>query len=185
MASVWQLNQVAQLIKQGGLIAYPTEAVWGIGCDPWNESAVFRILELKQRPIEKGLILIAASIGQFAFLIDKLSLEQQNILQASWPGPFTWLVPHNNLIPYCVSGNHRSVALRVTNHPLVKKLCSLTGPIISTSANVAGLPAATSRLMVEKYFHNRLEGVLNGFLGSEKKPSRICDLLTGQIIRNN
>lgn len=183
MASIWQLNYFAQLIKQGGVIAYPTEAVWGLGCDPWNEAAVLRILTLKQRPMAKGLILIAASISQLAFLLDKLPFEQQNILQKSWPGPITWLVPHNNLVPAWICGQHASIALRVTNHPLVKKLCSLTGPIVSTSANLAGLPAAKSRLMVEKYFHGQLDGMLNGLLGEQKKPSRICDLVTGQIIR--
>lgn len=185
MASDWQLKFVAQLIKQGGVIAYPTEAVWGLGCDPWNETAVLRVLDLKQRPLEKGLILIAASAQQFNFLIEQLSLEQQQRLQAYWPGPFTWLVPHHDLIPYWISGAHSRVALRVTNHPLVKKLCELTGPLVSTSANIAGLPAAKNNLMVEKYFHKQLDGLLSGALGSEKKPSRICDLITGHVIRNN
>lgn len=185
MASSWQLTFIAQLVKQGGVIAYPTEAVWGLGCDPYNEQAVLRVLELKQRPINKGVILIASAIEQFAFLIDKLPVEQQQKLQTSWPGPYTWLVPHHNLIPHWIAGEHATVALRVSNHPLIKQLCDLTGPLVSTSANLAGLPAAKNSLMVKKYFANQLDGLLNGPLGTEQKPSRICDLMTEQVIRSN
>lgn len=183
MATAWQIQQVAQLIKQGGVIAYPTEGVWGLGCDPWNEQATLRVLELKARPIEKGLILIASAIEQFAFILDGLPSEQLNKLQASWPSATTWLVPHHNKIPYWITGKHSSVALRVSDHPLVKKLCDVTGPLVSTSANPAQQASAQTRLMVEKYFHNQLDAVLNGELGKHSKPSQIIDLITGNVIR--
>lgn len=183
MATAWQIQQVAQLIKQGGVIAYPTEGVWGLGCDPWNEQATLRVLELKARPIEKGLILIASAIEQFAFILAGLPSEQLNKLQASWPGAVTWLVPHHNKIPYWITGKHSSVALRVSDHPLVKKLCDVTGPLVSTSANPAQQASAQTRLMVEKYFHNKLDAVLNGELGKHSKPSQIIDLITGNVIR--
>lgn len=87
MASDWQIQQVAHLIKQGGVIAYPTEGVWGLGCDPWDEQATLRVLELKARPVEKGLILIASTIEQFDFILHDLPKEQLAKLQQSWPGP--------------------------------------------------------------------------------------------------
>lgn len=183
MASDWQIQQVAHLIKQGGVIAYPTEGVWGLGCNPWDEQATLKVLELKARPVEKGLILIASTIEQFDFILHDLPKEQFAKLQQSWPGPFTWLVPHQDRVPDWITGTHATVALRVTNHPIVKALCDLTGPIVSTSANLAGQPSAQNRLMVEKYFHGQLDAVLNGELGKERKSSQITDLVTGKIIR--
>src|SRR5574344_2046560 len=171
MASQWQIQHAAQLIQQGGVIAYPTEAVWGLGCDPYNEPAVRRILAIKQRPMHKGLIVIAGAIEQFAELLQDLSPTQLQQLQASWPGPNTWLVPHAQRLPHWVTGAHSTVALRVSDHPLVQQLCALTGPIISTSANPAGLPAATSRLRIEQYFHQQLDAVLDAPLGGYHSPS--------------
>jgi L-threonylcarbamoyladenylate synthase len=99
----WSINPrvvyAARQIRRGGVVAYPTEAVWGLGCDPFNEEAVERILELKQRPIEKGVILIAASIDMFAPLLDPLDDLQRQRLKNSWPGPHTWLVPHHGMVP--------------------------------------------------------------------------------------
>lgn len=183
MASIWQLNHTAQIIASGGVVAYPTEAVWGLGCDPWNQNAVFKLLALKKRSVEKGLILIGASIKQFDFLLYDLSQDQLNLLQQSWPGANTWLVPHHNRVPYWVCGDHDMVAIRVPGHKIARKLCQQVGPIISTSANIATYPAAKTRLMVEYYFHAKLDAVLNGALGGAKNPSRICELATGKLIR--
>lgn len=183
MASQWQIQHAAQLIQQGGVIAYPTEAVWGLGCDPYNEQAVRRILAIKQRPMHKGLIVIAGAIEQFAELLQDLSPEQLQQLQACWPGPNTWLVPHKQRLPHWVTGAHSTVALRVSDHPLVQQLCALTGPIISTSANPAGLPAATSRLRIEQYFHQQLDAILDAPLGGYRSPSLIRDLSSGTVIR--
>lgn len=180
MVSHWQIQQFADLINQGCVVAYPTEGVWGLGCDPWDETAVLEILKIKNRPIEKGVILIASTIEQFDFLLYDLPSSLLEKLQKTWPGPFTWLVPHQNRVPYWITGDHATVALRVTNHPLVKALCDLTGPIVSTSANPAGLPSARSRLMVEKYFHKANISVLNGALGGAKTPSQIRDLISDE-----
>lgn len=183
MISNWQIQHVAHLLEQGTVIAYPTEGVWGIGCDPWNEQATLKVLALKSRSIKKGLILIASAIEQFDFILHDLPTQYRVKLEESWPGPFTWLAPHHNRVPYWITGDHSTVALRVTNHPLVKALCDLTGPIVSTSANPAGQPSAKTRLMVEKYFHNTGLTILNGRLGGAKTSSRICDLLTNKVHR--
>ncbi len=183
MTSRWQLHRATQCIRKGGVIAYPTEAVWGLGCDPWNEQAVQRILDIKQRPMHKGLILVAANIGQLAWLLEGLAAEQRKLLEESWPGPNTWLVPHHGRVPKWISGRHASVAVRVSDHPLVQELCRLTGPLVSTSANPTKHPAATSRLHVEQYFHNQLDAVLNAPLGQMEQPSTIRDLVSGQVLR--
>ncbi|GIZ10707.1 L-threonylcarbamoyladenylate synthase [Pseudomonas sp. NCCP-436] len=183
MASNWQIQQTAQVVRQGGVIAYPTEAVWGLGCDPWNETAVYRLLALKERPVHKGLILVAGSMEQFDFLLDDLPDIWRQRLADSWPGPNTWLVPHRELLPEWITGEHDSVALRVSDHPLVQALCREAGPIVSTSANPAGRPSARSRLRVEQYFHDQLDKVLGGALGGRKNPSLIRDLRSGEVIR--
>lgn len=179
----WRAQHVARLIKAGGVIAYPTEAVWGLGCDPWNADAVYRLLQLKQRPVSKGLILIADCIHQFDFLLDGFPQPWMDRLAGSWPGPNTWLVPHRNRLPQWITGQHDTVALRVTAHPLVREVCALTGPIISTSANPAGRPAARSRLRVEQYFEGHLDAVVGGALGGRRNPSLIRDLCSGTVVR--
>jgi L-threonylcarbamoyladenylate synthase len=183
MASIWRLQQVTRCLDQGGVIACPTEAVWGLSCDPWSADAVNRLLALKQRPVEKGLILVAADISQFADLLDDLPEDWQERLSASWPGPNTWLVPHQDRLPAWVTGRHASVALRVTDHPLMQQLCALNGPLVSTSANPSGRPAARSRLRVQQYFGERLDDVLAGPLGGRRSPSTIRDLATGTVLR--
>lgn len=183
MYSSWQVKRIAQIVRQGGVVAYPTEAVWGLGCDPWNGDAVERLLALKDRPLHKGLILVADNIRQFDFLLEDLPERWVDRLASTWPGPNTWLVPHQDRLPAWITGQHNSVALRVSDHPLVRDLCALTGPLVSTSANPAGRPSARSRLRVEQYFHDQLDGVLGGALGGRRNPSLIRDLQTGDVVR--
>lgn len=184
MVISWRVRRVAQIIRSGGVVAYPTEAVWGLGCDPWNEAAVAQVLALKSRSPAKGLILIAQCIHQFDFLLRDLPQAWVNRLVGSWPGPNTWLVPHQGRLPVWVTGTHDTVALRVTAHPLARDLCALVGPLISTSANPAGRPAARSRLRVEQYFSHQLDAVLGGRLGGRRHPSMIRDAATGYVIRS-
>ncbi|MBI7981510.1 L-threonylcarbamoyladenylate synthase [Pseudomonas aeruginosa] len=170
MISSFRAQCAARVVREGGVIAYPTEAVWGLGCDPWNEDAVYRLLALKARPVEKGLIVVAANIHQLDFLLEDLPDVWLDRLAGTWPGPNTWLVPHQERLPEWVTGVHDSVAVRVTDHPLVQELCHLTGPLISTSANPAGRPAARTRLRVEQYFHDELDAILGGGPGGGARP---------------
>jgi L-threonylcarbamoyladenylate synthase len=170
-------------LRSGGVIAYPTEAVWGLGCDPKNRDAIQQVLRLKRRQPDKGLILVASHVEQFHFILRHLSNEQRDTLTESWPGPFTWLVPHHQEVDQLISGEHASVALRVSAHPLVKALCdSFGGPIVSTSANRQGMPAATTRAEVIAEFGQEL-ALAPGSVGRRRKPSEIRDLISGQVIR--
>ena len=178
--------QAAPLLTQSAVIAYPTEAVWGLGCDPFDEQAVSQLLSLKSRSVEKGLILVGASIEQFAFLLDDLADELQTKLDSSWPGPTTWLIPHRNRVPAWVHGEHQTVAVRVSDHPTVAQLCTaFGGPLVSTSANPQGQPSAMTIAEVDGYFETGLDGIVAGELGGAQQPSTICDLLTGKIIRGS
>ena len=179
-----RLVQSAHAIARGEVVAYPTEAVWGLGCDPFDQSAVQRILNLKRRPANKGLILVAADISQFNFLLNTLSKAQLATLQLSWPGHTTWLVPHNNRVPYLLSGSHSTIALRVSAHPLVRALCLLNrGPIVSTSANPQGLPPARSALKVRCYFGTDNLVYAPAAPAIAQEPSTIKDLISGEQLR--
>lgn len=184
------IKRAAEVVWNGGVIAYPTEAVWGLGCDPHNEQACLSLLQIKQRPLEKGMILIAGSVEQFSALLAPLSAQQRAMLEQGWQrqdttGAVTFLVPDPlQQVPAWVKGEHPAVALRVSRHPLVKALCAaIGGALVSTSANVSGNPPARSRLMLEKQFGTQLDFIVPGELGGEQKPSRIIDLETGNTLR--
>lgn len=180
------IEQAVEALLQGKIIAYPTEAVWGLGCDPFNEQAVNRLLQIKNRPVEKGLILVAASLAQIhPYLAQELEDERQGLLTASTEIPTTWLVPiKQDAIPAWIIGEHPRLAVRISNHPLVKALCQGAAmPIVSTSANPPGLQPAIVRSQVEDYFGDEVI-ICDGETGNSKQPSMIKDLLTGVIIRD-
>ncbi|GAA6132260.1 L-threonylcarbamoyladenylate synthase [Halopseudomonas sabulinigri] len=183
MLAHWRTTRLNSLLQAGGVIAYPTEAVWGLGCNPWIGAAVERLLLIKQRPVAKGLILVAGDIEQFDFLLWDLPDAHLAKLRLSWPGANTWLVPHQGRLPAWITGQHDTVALRVSTHPVIRQLCAAAGPLVSTSANPAGRPSARSRLRVEQYFHGELDAVVPGALGEQRNPSIIRDLRTEKVIR--
>ena len=172
-------------LKKGGIIAYPTEGVWGLGCDPYNEVSVKTILAIKDREIDKGLVLVAANLGQIKFLIKPLSQSARDLLEASCPGPDTWLIPDTDqAIPSWIKGKFDTVAIRVSKHPLVKSLCERVGLLVSTSANPSGREPALSQEQVELYFEKEKLIIVPGELGGQRKPSRIRDLLSQIVVRD-
>lgn len=183
--SFLQLALARQTVLSGGVIAYPTEAVWGLGCDPWNHEAVEQILQLKQRPVEKGVILVAGSVAQIRFLLDPLPEDLQQKALKHWPGPVTCLLPDvNRQIPEWVRGKHSSIAVRVSDHPVVRALCHATAmPLVSTSCNPAGRQPARAIWQVRRYFGGQVDRIVPGALGQNRKPSRIIDIVTGQQFR--
>jgi L-threonylcarbamoyladenylate synthase len=180
-----QRERARNIVQTGGVLAYPTEAVWGLGCDPWNQSAVEKILALKNRPVEKGMILVASSVQQVRFLLDPLTEKLQRAAESYWPGPVTCLLPDiNQQIPEWVRGTHSTIAVRVSDHPVVGALCEAAGmPLISTSCNPAGKEPARDAAQVRSYFDGRLDWIVPGSLGGNPKPSRIIDIVTGQQLR--
>ncbi|KAB8312584.1 L-threonylcarbamoyladenylate synthase type 1 TsaC [Erwinia endophytica] len=172
-------------IKQGAVIAYPTEAVFGLGCDPDNESAVMALLALKQRPIEKGLILIAADYLQLQPYLDdsQLSEQQKDRMFACWPGPVTWVVPARSTTPHWLTGRFDSLAVRVSDHPFVRQLCrAVNKPLVSTSANLSNLPPCRTVAEVYQQFGDDFP-VFLAETGGRNNPSEIRHALTGELIR--
>ncbi|MBK8182162.1 MAG: threonylcarbamoyl-AMP synthase [Candidatus Competibacteraceae bacterium] len=174
----------ARTVRAGGIIAYPTEAVFGLGCDPLDQRAVMRLLALKQRPVHKGLILIAADFEQLIPFVQPLTAADQARLAATWPGPYTWLVPARPATPRWLRGRHDTLAVRVTAHPLAAALCrACEHPLVSTSANLSGRPPARGLLAVRRQLGDKVDYLLPGLIGDALKPTEIRDLKTEQLVR--
>lgn len=179
-----QISEARLRIQQGDVIAYPTEAVYGLGCDPLNQQAVERLLALKQRPQSKGLILIAAeakTLEQFCKL--QHQAWSQKILD-SWKQAdqaITWVIPKKESCPNWISGDHTSVAVRLSHHPIVRALCG-DSVLVSTSANPATLSPAKNCQQVAEYFNHQV-WCLEAALGGLENPSQIWDAQTDQRLR--
>jgi L-threonylcarbamoyladenylate synthase len=175
------------LLRRGGVLAYPTEAVWGLGCDPRDRGAVLRLLEIKQRPVDKGLILVAASLDQLKPWVDFSALAGARLAEtlASWPGPHTWILPTDATVPAWVRGAHDGIAVRVSAHPVVVALCEgFGGALVSTSANLSGAPAPRTRDALDPALLAMIDGVLEGRTGGLENPTRIRDARSGDILRD-
>jgi L-threonylcarbamoyladenylate synthase len=181
-----QIEKAVIALEQGKVIAYPTEAVFGVGCDPDNEQALQTLISIKQREPDKGLILIAANFEQLLPYVDvsELSNEQLETVFKSWPGAVTWVMPASKKVHPLVHGQFDTVAVRVTDHPLVQDLClSFSKPITSTSANLSGLPPCITADEVISQLGNERVVVVNGVIGNRSKPSEIRDVKTLKVLR--
>ncbi len=179
----WQKGFISHVLSQDGVIAYPTEGVWGLGCLPESSEGAARIVALKNRPWQQGLLLVAADIGQFESYLTGLDAGYRKILEDAWPGPLTYLVPDNGTAPGWIVGDHTAVGLRIPDHPLVQELCTCVGPLVSTSANISSRPAARTALEVRRYFGNQVDYIVPGELGQTGRASEIRDLMSGDVIR--
>jgi L-threonylcarbamoyladenylate synthase len=178
-----EIDSCVQLLREGKPIAYPTEGVWGLGCDPADSDAVRSILELKQRPASKGLILIGSREQHFAELLHRLPGSIREKIIASSAQHITWLVPHGGLVSPLIHGDSDKVAIRLSAHPIVVALTEAFGSaIVSTSANPAGRPSALTAQEVVEYFDGAIQ-CAPGEVGRSAKASTIIDAASGAIIR--
>ena len=167
----------------GGVVAHALEGVWGFACDPFDERAVTRVLSIKRRPHQKGLLVIAASAGCFDAELSRLSPAARQSVVGSWPGPETWVV-ETRRFPRWITGGRPTVAVRVPGHPQARDLARLCGgPIVSTSANVSQFPPATTELRARKHFQRRVDFVLPGMTNNRAGPSRIRLAADGSVLR--
>jgi L-threonylcarbamoyladenylate synthase len=172
--------------NNGEVFAYPTEAVIGLGCDPDNQEAVTTLLKLKSRSVEKGLILVAKSYSQLLPYVEdaKIPMFKRTEIFSSWPGPITWLLPAAKRAPHWITGGSEFIAVRVSQHPVIRELCELFAkPLVSTSANISGAPAAITSEQLYQQFDKSLL-LIEGDLGGESKPSLIRHGISGKIIRD-
>ena len=172
------------LLHAGEIIAYPTEGVYGLGCDPRNLAAVGRLLALKKRPKDKGLILVASQAEQFGdYLLDFPTCITPEIA-ATWPGQVTWLLPARAEVSPLLRGEFTTQAVRVSAHPVVQELAGLFGhAIVSTSANIGGGKPCMTAAEVDELFGDAIAGIVGGELGGDGKPSEIRSALDGSVLR--
>lgn len=179
----WPLRIARKAVWSGGVIAYPTEAVFGLGCDPLNAGAVAKLLAIKRRGTTKGFILIAADIIQLEPYIDVSDTLREQLL-ATWPGPITWVVPAAPGVPEWLTGGRDTLAVRVTAHPVARDLCAATGfALTSTSANLSSHPSSRSALTVRRLLKDKVDYIVPGSVGPQRKPTEIRDALSGTLLR--
>ena len=179
-----QYRAIAAHLKRGGLIAYPTESCYGLGCDPANRAAVQRLLRLKQRPQRKGLIIIAYSYMQVACYLQPLNDVQQRQLSEAGAQAITYLMPVKKSAPRWLRGSHDTLAVRLTAHPIARQLCRGVGSaLVSTSANISGMRPAKTYAECRRMFGKKV-WVLPGLVGKRRQPSRIMAWADGRIVRN-
>ena len=177
-------RNIAAHLRRGGLIAYPTEYCYGLGCDPRNRVAVQKLLKLKRRPQKKGLILIAGKFRQLAAYLQALTPSEQDILRRDGAQAITYLMPTKAGVPRWLRGAHDTLAVRVTAHRQTAALCNaLNMALVSTSANRSGQQPARTAKQCHKLFGSKVL-VLPGRVGMRKKSSTIRTWASGTIIRN-
>lgn len=179
----WQISLAVKRLKAGGVIAYPTESVYGLGCDASNLAAIAKLLTIKSRSYKKGLIVLVSDVEQACPLLMPLSVEQKELINQPSTRATTWLIDrHPDLSPLLV-GKHNKLAVRVTGNPVARRLCELLGtPIVSTSCNVNGKPASQRVSQVRNKMLLKLDKIVNGSCCGQQ-PSRIVDLASGIIVR--
>ncbi len=181
MALSIPIQRAGRILRSGGVVAYPTEGVFGLGCIPDDADAVIRILSIKKRSAALGLVLIASGVEQlegWADLPDGVSLD------SSLDRPVTWIVPATINVPYWIKGEHHGLAVRITSHPVASALCEAADSLlVSTSANVAGSPPARSAFVLRRRFRSLVDCIVPGRCGPAAGASEIRDLNSGKIIR--
>lgn len=178
------ISAAISAIKQGGVITYPTEGIYGMGCDYRKQQSVMKVLALKQRPVSKGLILIASHIQQILPLIQPVKREHLARALKTWPGHNTWVFPTSQLTPQWITGDFNSLAIRVSNHPVVKSLCNQLGhAMVSTSANVSNQLTPDNCLKLQQLWQDQVDYYLDLPLGSATGPSSIRLAESGEAIR--
>ncbi len=183
MLATAQLKQASATVRAGGIIGYPTEAVYGLGCDPADREAVLRLCEIKQRPWQAGLILLAANIEQLGGWIQPDSDELPQ-LRLTTNHPVTWIVSRGPLAGDWVTGGRPRIAVRISQHALASRLClAIDGPIVSTSANRRGRQPARTRLQAQRWFGPELDYILGGSTDGRSQPSEIRDARSGESLR--
>jgi len=179
-----RIARAARILRGGGIVAYPTEGVYGLGCLPTERAALERLLAVKRRSWRKGLALIAASIDQLDALVELPDGALRAQILATWPGPATWVLPVRSQTSRLLTGGRRTLAVRVTAHPVARALCARVGSaIVSTSANRSNRRPLRTALAVRRSLGADVDAVVAGPLGGLAGPTPIRDGLTGEVLR--
>jgi L-threonylcarbamoyladenylate synthase len=181
VALKFPVHRAGRILRSGGVVAYPTEGVFGLGCMPDNPDAVIRILAIKKRSAAHGLVLIASNMEQVREWAD---LPVSTNLESDSDKPVSWIVPAKPHVPYWLTGEHTGIAIRITAHPVASALCDAAdSALVSTSANVAGSPPARNIYVLRRRFGGLVDCIVPGRCGTAAGPSEIRDFKSGKIMR--
>ena len=182
MASDFSIRHAAHIIKNGGVIAYPTDTIYGLGCNPYNPDAIEKINVVKQRPLKKQFILLAGDIDQVRHLVCMDEKQEKTLSQNT--EPTSWIIKASKHAPSWLIGNHRTLTVRISNNNDVKRLCNALGhAIISTSANISGATPAKNSIELHRFFHQKVDKILIANKPPNGKPSKIIRLSDNHIFR--
>jgi L-threonylcarbamoyladenylate synthase len=184
LAQKIHIDRAARILRAGGIVAYPTEAVFGLGCLPAERDAVSRLLKIKRRSVRKGFVVIAAELADLEPLVELPRGPMRREVLATWPGPVTWALTARRGVPAWLTGGRGTLAVRVTSHPIARALClAVGGAVISTSANVSRRRPHTRLLRLRRDLGRQIDYVLAGDLGAEPRPTTIRDGVSGRVLR--
>lgn len=178
------VSEAARCVTDGGIIAYPTEAVYGLGCDPNNTAALERLVGIKKRAVSKGFILVASNFEQLQPFIAPLTETERQTVMKTWPGPVTWVVAAAEHTSMLLTGGRETLAVRISAHPVVRELCQTLGfALVSTSANLSGTTSITNPDILVQQFGHGIDMLVEGALGEEHSATAIFELATGIKLR--
>jgi len=177
------IQKAAEEIISGGIVAFPTETVYGLGADGLNPTAVAKIFEAKQRPSFNPLILHISSRNQLTDLVKIENDIVYNLINKFWPGPLTLVLPKKEIVPNIVTAGNLTVAVRMPNHPIAKALIDACGrPIAAPSANQFGFLSPTTAEHVEKQLGNKIKFILDGGKSEIGVESTIVEVTKTEIL---
>ena len=172
-----RIEQAAEFLRSGGVIGYPTETVYGLGCNVYDADAVDRIFKLKHRERRKALILIAGDIMQIGDMVEEIPESAERLIANFWPGPLTLIFKASPQIKQIGIGTSKTVAIRIPDSTICQELIKETGfPLVSTSANRSGKPATTTAQQVVDVFGPELDLVIDGGPTRGSTPSTLVDI---------
>jgi len=178
------LELAVDVLEKGGIIAYPTESTFGLGCDPFNTVVIERLQEIKQREADKGMIVVVANWSQVEELVEWQDEIQKDMIEQTWPGHITWVFPAKKSLSPRLCGPHHTIAIRMSAEPLIKELCDQFGHgVVSTSANVSHKTAVTTMMEAKSVFAEQVDFYVDEKVGAAKGPSKIIDAITCKIYR--
>lgn len=158
-----QTNKAANILKNGGIVAIPTETVYGLAANVFNETAVKNIFKAKGRPSDNPLIVHISKLSDIYKVVSEFPEKAQRLANKFWPGPLTMILPKNESIPNCVTGGMNSVAVRFPSHEIARKIIKESGtPLVAPSANISGKPSPTKFEHVINDLSGKVDALLDG-----------------------
>lgn len=171
------LNRVAEVIRQGGVIAYPTDTFYGLGCDPFNEAAIERLFAIKQREWDKPILLIISDPSFVVWLTSERNERFERLSQHFWPGPLTLVLRASERLPSTLTGETGTIGIRLPDHALCRRIVNAAGGVLTgTSANLTGQPSAATAEGVQNQLGETLDLIVDGGPTPGGAPSTVLDV---------